>query len=68
MKVQKLLSDIHRQEQRLQQLTVSDTYLTRLEIETELGELYNKLMSWVEMNNVEEIKNGMAYVRKEIEI
>ena len=68
MQVQKLINEIHRQEQRLQQITVSDGYLTRLNIEAELGDLYNKLMSWVEMNDVEEIRDGMVHVKKKIEI
>lgn len=68
MNILQICKEIREYENRLQELSIADTGIIRQQIEIELGERYNKLMSWVEMNDVEEIRDGMAHVKKKIEI
>ncbi len=68
MNILHICKEIREYEKQLSQLSISDDYIIRRKIEIELGERYNKLMSWAEMNDVEEIRDGMAHVKKKIEI
>lgn len=68
MKILHICKEIEEYEKRLSELSISDTGIIRQQIEIQLGERYNKLMSWCEMHDVEEIRNEMGYVRKKIKL
>ncbi|MDA3867742.1 MAG: hypothetical protein PF489_13490 [Salinivirgaceae bacterium] len=68
MNITQLCKEIRELEARLQNLSISDTIMIRKEIEYELGERYNKLMSWADINDVEEIQNGFLHIRKKIKM
>lgn len=68
MNILQICKEIREYEKQLSELSIRDDYMHRRQIEIELGECYNKLMRWVELNDVEEIRDGIAYVKKKIEI
>jgi len=59
----RLCNDILILEEKLRSITISDSYLIKIEIENELGQKYNELMCWVEKNEVEKIEMKRAYRR-----
>lgn len=63
----RLCNEILQLEERLKNITISDAHIIKVEIERELGEKYNQLMSWVEIHKVEKISNNKAFTRKKEE-